>query len=117
MLLRKRINVIYFYFCEECEYIKRQEIQSITRRVSTFEGEFKLEGEGESSNHYHDFVPAKELFRWLGRSTYSNLEGVRVRVSKATMMLRFHLRYEDHQMVSFQYSYNQNKVLYCYPEG
>jgi hypothetical protein len=29
-----------------------------------------LEGEGwgcESSNHYHDFVPAKELFRWLRR--------------------------------------------------
>jgi hypothetical protein len=33
----------------------------------------KIEGEGESSNylegesstHYYDFVPAKELFRWL----------------------------------------------------
>ena len=22
-------------------------------------------GEGESSNHYHDFIPAKGLFRWL----------------------------------------------------
>ncbi len=30
------------------------------------------ECEGESSNHYHDFILAKELFRWLGRSTYSN---------------------------------------------
>jgi hypothetical protein len=28
-----------------------------------------VEGEGESSNHYHDFVPAKGLFRWLGRCT------------------------------------------------
>ncbi len=27
------------------------------------------EGEGESSNHYHDFVPAKGLLRWLGRDT------------------------------------------------
>jgi hypothetical protein len=26
----------------------------------------------ESSNHYHDFVPAKELFRWLIRSTFTN---------------------------------------------
>ncbi len=31
-----------------------------------------VEGEDESSNHYHDFVPAKGLFRRLGRSICTN---------------------------------------------
>jgi hypothetical protein len=37
---------------------------------------------------------------------------VRVRASRATMMLTFHLSNKDLQMVSFQYSKNQIRVLY-----